>query len=118
VIGIQKFFHLSTLVRRRKNYITEIQLVSGRWIHSRDDIADYFTLKFSNVFHSSLPQIPSDMEGLLESKVSDSENALLSRVPDADKVKKVVWEMNSHKAPGPDGLPGLFFKKYWDIVGM
>jgi hypothetical protein len=113
-----KIFHLSTLVRRRKNYITEIQLVSGRWIHSRDDIADYFTLKFSNVFHSSLPQIPSDMEGLLESKVSDSENALLSRVPDADKVKKVVWEMNSHKAPGPDGLPGLFFKKYWDIVGM
>jgi hypothetical protein len=113
-----KFFHLSTLVRRRKNYITEIQLDSGRWIHSKDDIADYFTLKFSNVFHSSLPQIPSDMEGLLESKVSDAENALLSRVLDADQVKKVVWEMNSHKAPGPDGLPGLFFKKYWDTVGM
>jgi hypothetical protein len=38
-----KFFHLSTLVRRHKNYITEIQLDFGRWIHSRDDIADYFT---------------------------------------------------------------------------
>ncbi len=25
--------------------------------------------------------------------------------------------MNSHKAPSPDGFPGLFFKKYWDTVG-
>ena len=70
-----KIFHLSTLVRRRKNYITEIQLDSSRWIHSRDDIADYITQNFSNVFHSSLPQMPSDMEGLLEPKVFDSENA-------------------------------------------
>ena len=100
------------MVRRRKNYITVIQLDSSRWIHSRDDIADYFTQNFSNVFHSFLPQMPSDMEGLLEPKVFDSENALLSRVPDADEVKKVVWEMNSHKALGPDGLPGLFFKMY------
>uniref|UniRef100_A0A2N9J011 Uncharacterized protein n=1 Tax=Fagus sylvatica TaxID=28930 RepID=A0A2N9J011_FAGSY len=25
--------------------------------------------------------------------------------------------MNAHKALVPDGLPGLFFKKYWNIVG-
>uniref|UniRef100_A0A2N9IMG3 CCHC-type domain-containing protein n=1 Tax=Fagus sylvatica TaxID=28930 RepID=A0A2N9IMG3_FAGSY len=73
-----KFFHLSTIVRRRRNQITEIQLEDESWIHSRDNIADYFAHHF---------------------------------------VEKVVWDMNPLKAPGPDGFPGLFFWRYWDIVG-
>uniref|UniRef100_A0A2N9G7V8 Reverse transcriptase domain-containing protein n=1 Tax=Fagus sylvatica TaxID=28930 RepID=A0A2N9G7V8_FAGSY len=39
------------------------------------------------------------------------------QISDPDEIKVVVWEMNSHKAPSPDGFPGLFFKKYWDTVG-
>ena len=37
-----KFFHLSTLIRRRRNFIAEIHLDNGHWIHSRDDIEAYF----------------------------------------------------------------------------
>ena len=33
-----KFFHLSTLVRRRRNQIADIKLEDGSWIHSRDHI--------------------------------------------------------------------------------
>jgi hypothetical protein len=29
----------------------------------------------------------------------------------------VVFEMHPLKAPSPDGLPGLFFRHYWPIVG-
>lgn len=25
--------------------------------------------------------------------------------------------MKPHKSPGPDGVPPIFFHKYWDIVG-
>jgi predicted XRE-type DNA-binding protein len=38
-----KFFHLSTLVRRRCNSIVEIKLDNVEWIHSRDKIERYFT---------------------------------------------------------------------------
>ena len=37
-----KFFHLSTLIRRHRNFIAEIYLDNGHWIHSRDDIEAYF----------------------------------------------------------------------------
>jgi hypothetical protein len=50
-----KFFHLSTLVRRRRNSIVEIKLDNVEWIHSRDEIERYFTAQFQNVYQSLNP---------------------------------------------------------------
>ncbi len=60
--------------------------------------------------------IPADLERLIDPSITEAENALLSRISEADEIKKVVQEINSHKAPGPNGFPSLFFKKYWDTV--
>jgi hypothetical protein len=92
-------------------------LENGNLIHSRNEIADYFTQNFSSIFQSSNPHIPADLEGLIDSSIIEAENDLLFRIPKADEIKKVVSEMNSHKAPSPDGFPGLFSKKYWNTVG-
>ena len=48
-----KFFHLSTLVRRRRNQISETLLDDGRWINSREEIVSYFTSHFGDIYHSS-----------------------------------------------------------------
>jgi hypothetical protein len=112
-----KIFHLSTLVRRRRNQIAEIQLEDGQWIHKRKDIEDYFTKHFLEVFQSDSPLIPQDLEGLMPPCISLEENIKLVRILDMEEIKAVIWELNPMKTSGPDGLPGLFFKKYWSIVG-
>jgi hypothetical protein len=33
-----------------------------------------------------------------------------------DEVKEAIHGTNSHKAPGPDGFTGAFFKNCWDII--
>jgi hypothetical protein len=33
-----------------------------------------------------------------------------------EEVKKIVMEMPSGRAPGPDGFSDLFFKLCWDII--
>lgn len=48
--------------------------------------------------------------------ISREENAEISRVPNPQEIKDVIWDMHPLKAPGPDGLPGLFFKKYWSTI--
>jgi hypothetical protein len=58
-----------------------------------------------------------NLENLIEACITDTENESLCLVPSGDEIKRVVFETNPLKAPGPDGLPGLFYKHYWPIVG-
>ena len=111
-----KFFHLSTLVRRRRNQITEILLPDGNWILSRRKIGEYFAKYFLKVFQSSNPLISDNLEDLILPSISEVENEDLTRIPEINEIKEVVWEMHPLKALGPDGFSSLFYKKYWTTV--
>ena len=112
-----RFFHLSTLKRRRKNRITEIKLDNGQWINDTEDIQLYFKEKFRSLYQSSNPQFPNNLEGLIQACVSEEENSKLCEVPFVEEIKRTVFSINSWKAPGPNRLSELFYKHYWDIVG-
>ena len=84
---------------------------------NRKDIGEYFSSKFSEVFHSSFPNVPLDLDGLNEPCISAQENDMLITVPSIDDIKRVVFEMHPLKASGPDRMPGLFYRHYWSIVG-
>ena len=50
-----RFFHLSTLIHRRRNLISEIKLDDGSLINNRANIQDYFEGSFSSLYQSSNP---------------------------------------------------------------
>lgn len=35
-----------------------------------------------------------------------------------EKIRSVVWQLGSWKAPGLDGIPIGFYKEHWDLVGQ
>ena len=69
-----RYFHLSTIIRRRRNYISKIKLEDGSWIRDLEETQNYFLEKFTSLFPSSLPQFPSNLENLIEPCVTDQEN--------------------------------------------
>jgi hypothetical protein len=112
-----KFFHLSTLIRRRRNSVDAIKSNSRDWITDKKEIKKVFLSNFIEQFSKEEVDFPCDLENLISPVISTEENESLCSIPTPQEIKKVVFEMYDLKAPGPDGLPALFYKKYWDVVG-
>uniref|UniRef100_A0A2N9G9R7 Reverse transcriptase domain-containing protein n=1 Tax=Fagus sylvatica TaxID=28930 RepID=A0A2N9G9R7_FAGSY len=111
-----KFFHITTLVRRRRNQICFLKNNSGSWVQGNEAIGTSFSSFFSELFKSSNPSIPMEVKNLFSNVISFEENEEICNIPTEVEIKNVVFSMGSLKAPGPDGLPPLFYKHYWEIL--
>lgn len=49
--------------------------------------------------------------------VTEEVNDALTKSVSREEVQKAVFQMGALKAPGSDGFPGIFYQKYWDVVG-
>ncbi|XP_072061971.1 uncharacterized protein [Arachis hypogaea] len=59
----------------------------------------------------------SVLNGVPLLQLSQEACKFLSEPVSIEEVRRTVMEMNSFKAPGPDGFQAIFFKEYWDVVG-
>lgn len=112
-----RFFHQSSLKRRRKNRIMALQNEEGQWIYENDllqqHIIDFYSNLYSssnNAFYafnivSSFPCIRTENRLILEASVT------------LEEVKRALFSMTSYKSPGPDGFHPLFFKSQWEKLG-
>jgi hypothetical protein len=112
-----KFFHLSTIIRRRHNSIDAIRADDGKWIIDQKAIENHLRDKFKLLFSEEEVSFPPNLDNLLSPILTAEENSELCRIPSSKEVRRVIFDMQSLKAPGPDGLPPLFYKQYWHIVG-
>lgn len=112
-----RFFHTATIIRWKRNYIGRMKRDDGRCLNSRRHIGNLLNHKFGELFQSSRLTFAGDLDGLILPAVDEHNNKRLEQIPTEEEVKKTVWAMSALKAPGPDGLQGVIYKKYWDIVG-
>ena len=110
-----KFFHLSTIVRRRQNAIDFLKNQQGSWVSGREEIGKCFEEFFINLFTSSNPYDPNNLDKLIVPNLSKEGVEMVSSVPTVDEVKDVVFSLGSNKAPRPYGISAHFFKFYWNI---
>jgi hypothetical protein len=111
-----KFFHTSTIIKRKRNAIDFLKLSSGAWSSERQKIGNCFTSHFRNVFNSSIPILDEDLLSLFDNCISPEENASICEIPTKQEIFTALLEIGSTKAPGLDGFTTLFYKKYWNIV--
>jgi hypothetical protein len=113
-----RFYHSSTLIRRRSNAVNFLKTNEGAWLSNRAEIGGSFVSHFSNLYSSSKPPVAEDMLSLFSPTISEEDNIFLCSLPPEEEIVQSLSSLGSTKAPGPDGFTALFYKKYWAIVKL
>ncbi|GKV21933.1 hypothetical protein SLEP1_g31856 [Rubroshorea leprosula] len=109
-----KFFHRSVNGRRRRNEICSI-LVNGKQLTGVTEIKEGVAEYFKNIFTEEVWQRPK-LDGIGFKQISQADNELLVAPFSEEEVRKVIWECDSSKAPGPDGFNFGFLKSMWEDI--
>ena len=72
---------------------------------------------FDKLFTSSKADDFSEILHAVQPKVTNAMNAALTRVYTAQEVRMALKQMYPLKAPGPDGMPPLFFQHFRNTCG-
>ncbi|KAL0357534.1 UNVERIFIED_CONTAM: putative mitochondrial protein [Sesamum calycinum] len=90
----------------------------GEWVETEEGIRNCIISHFQKVYASSRPNRDDIARGTtcLRRVVDASMAEDLVRPYTAEEVSKALFQMAPLKSPGPDGMPPIFFHKFWHIV--
>ena len=113
------FYHVSTLVRRKRNKILAIKNAVGEWIQQEKAVKEFVKNGYSDIYTTSLSSVsalPPTISSW-QSRLSEEEKCSISGEVSEEEIKAALWSLKAFKAPGPDGLHAGFFQRFWPTVG-
>lgn len=112
------FFHATCSEKKRTNRVGRLKNAAGGWEETEEGKKAVISNYFSNLFRSS--NIDGALQQLLDAvvpSVTEEMNEQLCQPFSAEEVKLALDSIGDLKAPGPDGMPSIFYKNCWDLVG-
>nr|XP_023920446.1 uncharacterized protein LOC112031976 [Quercus suber] len=111
------YFHNRASQRFRRNSITEIKDSLGRKASGDKEVSVLFLDYFKHLFTTSnLHDIEEVVQHSKKVVSEEMNNCLISNFS-KDEVEIALKQMAPLKAPGPDGMPPIFFQHYWENIG-
>ncbi|XP_058726028.1 uncharacterized protein LOC131597340 [Vicia villosa] len=102
-----KYFHGCVKKRRRENEILALE-VNGNMLKGAGEIKNAIVEHFKN--HFSVRGVRPILENMHFKRINETAVNELIQAFSEDKIRKAVWECDSTKSPGPDGVNFGFVK--------
>lgn len=113
-----KFFHMKANIRRRKNRIETITNNTGQTYHDDLKIEQVFINHFHDLFSSQDTFNIEETVKVVRGRINQDMYNMLNESFTREEVLQAIKDMKALAAPGPDGLPALFYHNYWDVIGQ
>ncbi|KAK1648056.1 hypothetical protein QYE76_065861 [Lolium multiflorum] len=111
------FFHRFASGRRKRNFIKQLTNESGNIIDDQDQMMDIASGYFQHLFTSEVQDPDQGVIDKVLPCVTNEMNDILTAPYTREEVKKAMFNIGDLKAPGPDGLHAIFYKRFWHIIG-
>lgn len=85
-------------------------------MEGEEEIGTYITNYYKSLFISSAGSPNNDILEHVPSLVTPAMNELSTKPFSGEEIKRAPDAIGNLKAPGPDGMPAVFYKKFWHMV--
>ncbi|KAF7841604.1 putative RNA-directed DNA polymerase [Senna tora] len=115
-----KYFHSIVKKRRLINHFTRIRRMDGEWTNDYQEMEMLAVQYFNDVYtHDNRParvEIDQLLHSLEVPSITDQERLHLEAPLTDAETENALFLMKPDKAPGLDGLPAMFFQRFWPVV--
>ena len=105
-----KFFHTSTINKRRINKIDRIKNDQGAWLEDRDSIGSEICRQLTITLSSKGPRSLHSVREVIKPILTQEDDNTLISIPTIEEIKSAHFQIGDLKALGPDGYPTKFFQ--------
>ena len=112
-----KFFHNRASHRYKRNRIEELKNEAGVVCTNEEEIADILIAYYQQLFSTASPTRVEEVLRVVPSIITEEQNTMLAVEFVKAEINEALQQMEPLKALGPDGLPPLFYQKFWNTIG-
>ncbi|CAL8164027.1 unnamed protein product [Prunus armeniaca] len=109
-----KFFHLTAIIRRRRNKIERLKNNEGVWVEEAQYIKGLAMAYFEQLFSQEIVEHRDLTLPMLFPVIDLADLVLLEKNVDMAEIKRSLFGIGGLKAPGIDGLPACFYQAQWN----
>ena len=112
-----KYFHARATQRLRRNSIHALKKGDGTWCQNQEEVTDSIVAYYQELYNSANPTNLENTTQYINTIINEEMNAKLVANFEALEVHDAIKQMAPIKAPGPNGMPPIFYQSYWDLLG-